>query len=117
MSGSGQLYFGSKGVIMDTNDYCDSPRLIPESAMKEFKRPEKTLERVKEGHYQNWVRAIKGEIEAPTSTFDYAGPLTEMALLGNVALRAGVAFAWDPKKLRCDRPEAQAFIDKTYRVF
>ena len=117
MSGSGQLYFGSKGVIMDTNDYCDSPRLIPESAMKDFARPPKKLERVKEGHYQNWVRAIKGEIEASVSNFDYAGPLSEMALLGNVAVRAGVPFKWDAKSLRCDRPEAQAFIDKTYRMF
>ncbi len=117
MSGSGQLYFGSKGVIMDTNDYCDSPRLIPESAMKDFTRPPKTLERIKEGHYQNWVRAIKGEIEAASSNFDHAGPLTEMALLGNVAIRSGVPFKWDPKALRCDRPEAQAFIDKTYRMF
>jgi len=117
LSGSGQLYFGSKGVIMDTNDYCDSPRLIPESAMKGFTRPPKTLERVKDGHYQNWVHAIRGEVEAAVSNFDYAGPLTEMALLGNVAVRAGVPFKWDAKSLRCDRPEAQAFIDKTYRMF
>ena len=117
MSGSGQLYVGSKGVIMDTGDYCDSPRLIPERAMKSFTRPPKTLERVKNGHYQNWLQAIRGEIEAPVSNFDYAGPLTEMALLGNVAIRAGVPFRWDAKTLRCDRPEAQAFIDKSYRMF
>ncbi len=117
LSGSGQLYFGSKGVIMDTNDYCDSPRLIPESAMKDFKRPPKTLERVKDGHYQNWLHAIRGEVEAAVSNFDYAGPLTEMALLGNVAVRSKVPFKWDAQSLRCDRPEAQAFIDKTYRMF
>ncbi|MDA1045212.1 MAG: Gfo/Idh/MocA family oxidoreductase [Verrucomicrobia bacterium] len=117
LSGSGQILYGSKGVIMDGSDYCESPRLIPESAMQAFTRPPKTLERVPEGHYVNWLRGIKGEVEAPSSNFEHAGPLTEMALLGNVAVRAGVAFNWDSKKLRCDRPEAQAYIDKKYRIF
>jgi hypothetical protein len=85
--------------------------------MKDFKRPPKTLERVKDGHYQNWLHAIRGEVEAAVSNFDYAGPLTEMALLGNVAVRSKVPFKWDAQSLRCDRPEAQAFIDKTYRMF
>lgn len=117
MPGSGQLYFGSKGVIMDGNDYCDSPRLIPESAMKNAKRPPKTLPRVKGGHYQNWLDGIRGRVEAPVSNFEYASPLTEMALLGNVAIRSGVAFNWDTKNLRCDNPAAQKYIDKVYRSF
>ncbi len=117
MPEGGQLFFGSKGTILAAGDYCESPRLIPESAMKGMVRPPKTIARVPEGHHGNWLRAIRGEIEAPVSNFDYAGPLTEMALLGNVAIRSGVPFKWNAKALRCDRPEAQAFIDKTYRIF
>jgi len=117
MPKGGQIFYGSKGTILAGGDYCESPRLIPDSAMREMERPPKTLERVPEGHHGNWLRAIRGEIETPVSNFDYAGPLTEMALLGNVAIRCGVPFQWDARNLQCDRPEAQAFIDKTYRVF
>jgi predicted dehydrogenase len=117
MPRAGQVFYGSKGAILAAGDYCESPRLIPETAMRAFARPPRTLERVPEGHHGNWLRGIRGEIENPVSHFDYAGPLTEMALLGNVAIRSGVAFRWDARNLRCDRPEAQAFIDKTYRVF
>lgn len=117
MPDGGQIFYGSKGTIMASGGYCSSPRLIPESAMKTLVRPPKTLERIPEGHYENWLRAIRGEIDSSVSNFDYAGPLTEIALLGNVAIRSGVPFKWDSKALRCDRPEAQAFIAKTYRIF
>jgi predicted dehydrogenase len=117
MPASGQLYLGSKGTIMDGNDYCDSPRLIPESAMASMKRPPKTLPRVPHGHYQNWLDAIRGKIDQSVSCFDYAGPLTEMVLLGSVAVRCRGSFNWDAKSFRCDNPAAQAFLDKTYRSF
>ncbi len=114
----GQLLIGEKGTIMDTTDYCNSPRLIPESAMKAFKRPEKTIPRVPRGnHYQEWINAIKGGPK-PGSNFDYAGPFSEVVLMGNLALRVGKKVEWDGDNMRCTNiPEANQYVTKTYRKF
>lgn len=114
----GQLLIGEKGTIMDTTDYCNSPRLIPESAMKAFKRPEKTIPRVPRGnHYQEWINAIKGGPK-PGSNFDYAGPFSEVVLMGNLALRVGKKVEWDGENMRCTNiPEANQYVTKTYRKF
>ena len=52
-----------------------------------FKEPEPSVARVPEGHQQNWVKAIK-EDGNTTSAFDFAGPLTEAILMGNLAIRS-----------------------------
>lgn len=117
MPGSGQLYYGSKGVIMDGTDYCENPHLVPRSANRAFKRPPKTLARVPNGHYQNWLDGIRGKVAAPSSNFEHAGPLTEMVLLGAAAVRARASFNWNPVTLTCDTAAAQQYIDKTYRLF
>ncbi len=113
----GQIYYGSKGVLLDGTDCCDNPHLIPRSANHVFKRPPKTLPRVTNGHYQNWLDGIRGRVEAPCSNFDHAGPLTELAMLGAVAVRARGTFNWNAATLTCDNPVAQRYVDKTYRVF
>ena len=82
----GVLFKGDKGTIM-CGVYGDSPRLIPETAMKAFQRPEKTLPRIKGSHEQDWINAIKTGGKRQSADFSYSGPLTELALLGNVAKR------------------------------
>ncbi|MCQ2393534.1 MAG: Gfo/Idh/MocA family oxidoreductase [Kiritimatiellae bacterium] len=114
----GQCYFGSKNVLLDTTDCCENPHLIPRSANKAFKRPPKTLARVPGGNpYQNWLDAIRGNIELPSSNFEHAGPLTEMVMLGAIAVRSRTAFNWNADTLTCDNPAAQRYVDKTYRMF
>ena len=69
--------------------------------MQNFKRPEKTLPRVEggtTGHHKNWVDSILNNKPA-TSNFDYAGPLNELVMLGNVAVMAGKKIEWDSQKL------------------
>jgi hypothetical protein len=57
------------------------------------------------GHFEEWVRAIKGG-KTPMSNFpDYAGPLTETMLLGNLAVWVaasgkGEKVEWDAKELK-----------------
>ena len=67
------------------------------------------------GHHKEWVVACK--TGGPTSCpFDYAGALTEMVLLGNVAYRTGKPLTWDPKKLSAAScPEADRLIREEYR--
>ncbi|MHC5082490.1 MAG: Gfo/Idh/MocA family protein, partial [Planctomycetota bacterium] len=87
----GVLVIGDKGKIMGAG-WSDSPRIIPEVKMKEYKRPSKTLVRSK-GHHRNWIDACKNG--TPTvSNFEYGAKLTEFILLGNLALRAGKRIYW-----------------------
>ncbi len=114
---SGVIFIGDKGKLM-CGEYGDSPRLIPESKMRAFEQPEKTLERIpmgSAGHEMDWIRACKDGKPA-CSNFDYSGPMTETALLGNVAIRMGKYIEWDGEKMKAvNAPEADEFIQHAYR--
>ncbi len=111
----GVIFIGDKGKIMCGGHGGASARIIPESKMKEYNRPPKTIPR-SPGHHTEWINACKTGQPAG-SNFDYAGPLTEVVLLGNVALRMM------HKKLRYDGPnmkftnvpEANEYIHRQYR--
>jgi predicted dehydrogenase len=110
----GVLFIGDKGKIMCGSHGADGVRLIPESRMKEYTQPSKTLAR-SAGHHREWIEAIKGG-PRPGSNFEYAGPLTECVLLGNVALKAGRKIMWDPAQFAVTNvPEANAFLKREYR--
>ena len=108
----GGLYFGEKGTILAAHEA--GARLIPESKMKDFKKPESILPRDVD-HYQDWVRGCKGGAK-PLANFDYAGPLTEMVLLGNVSTLSGKRLFWDGPNMKVTNvPEANAFLKRQYR--
>jgi predicted dehydrogenase len=66
-------------------------------------------------HYDEWIAACKGGPKA-YSNFDYSGPLTEMILLGNVALRSGKKIEWNAKKLKVTNDkDANRLVTKRYR--
>jgi predicted dehydrogenase len=114
----GLLLIGDKGKIM-AGCYGESPRLIPESAMKEYELPEKTLERIPDGpdgHEQDWVRAIKAGTQAD-SNFEVSGPLSETVLMGNLAVRyPGRRLLWDGEKMEVTNDaDANAYVKRDYR--
>ncbi len=118
LSEGGQLILGDDGTIMDTNDYCNGPRLIPESRMRDFmpNRPAETIPRIPGGdHHQEWIRACKGGKPAG-SNFDYSGPFTEMVVLGNLAVRTGQKIEWDAVNMKVTNvPEANRYVRSEYR--
>ena len=95
--GNGILFIGDKGKLM-AEGWGGSPRIIPENKMKAYKRPAKTIARSK-GHHQDWINACKGGNQ-PHGGFDYSGPMTEVILLGNVALRTKQKLAWNAKEMK-----------------
>jgi predicted dehydrogenase len=110
----GVIFIGDKGKIMCGSHGADGVRLIPESRMKDYTKPAKTLAR-SAGHHREWIEACKGGPK-PGSNFDYAGRLTECVLLGNAALKAGRKILWDPVRFSItNMPEADAFLKKEYR--
>ncbi len=114
----GVLMVGTKGMIM-CGCYGDNPRLLPETLMKEYKRPEKTIPR-SPGIAEEWVAAIKAGKKSTTDIPTYSGPLTETMLLGNIAMRfrdSKTILKWDPVKMEFPNlPEANAFLTKQYRL-
>jgi len=108
----GGVYYGDKGVIL--YPHMGGPRLIPEERMKGFKAPPQVFDR-KVDHYQDWIRGCKGGPK-PLSNFDYAGPLAEAILLGNIAARAKQKIEWDGPNMKVTNlPEANKFLRREYR--
>jgi predicted dehydrogenase len=108
----GGLYVGEKGTIL--YPHMGAPRLIPESKMKGFKAPKPFLPRGV-NHYQEWINACKGGPQT-LSNFDYAGPLSESVLLGNVAIRAGERLFWDGENMKVTNSDkANTFLQREYR--
>jgi predicted dehydrogenase len=125
--GSGVLFIGSKGKIL-CNTYGEQPRIVPETKMKAYKQPPKRLKRIPNGLagiYADFINAIKTG-EPACSNFDVAGPLSEITLMGNLAVRVNLAFRdkglrgqrllWDGEKMEVtNMPEANQFVKREYR--
>lgn len=107
------LFVGDKGRIL-MSSFRGGPRLVPESKTKAYKRPARTILR-SIGHYREWFGACKGGQKAGAD-FDYGGPLTEVVLLGNVAIRTGKRLDWDGPNLKVTNvAEANESLHSPYR--
>jgi hypothetical protein len=113
LDGNGILFAGTKGKLL-MGGWSQDPRLLPKSRMNEFAPPPKTLRRV-EAHDRAWLDACKGGPPA-SSNFGYGGPLTEVVLLGQVAVRTGEKLHWDAKALKATNcAEADRYLRAEYR--
>ena len=112
---TGAYVYGDKGVIMYGSHGAGGVRIIPEEKMKAYKRPEQKIPRVK-GHHEDWLRAIREGGKAG-SDFSYGGPLTEIAMLGVVALKLpGTKLEWDAANMRfTNNEEANQHVNPPYR--
>ena len=115
----GQLIVGSKATVYDGNDYCNSPRLIPEELHRKLAPtfPPKTIPRVPGGKpHKEWTDAIRANNPAAAgSNFEYAVPFTEMVCLGTMSILTGGKFSWDPVAMETSSPAANQLIYPTYR--
>ena len=102
---NGVIFHGSKGVLVCGN-YGGNYRLLPESKFANMPKPPATLRRVGMSHEMDWVRACKESPEnrvMPLSNFEYSGPLNEMVVMGNLAVRLkslNKKLAWDGQNMR-----------------
>ena len=78
--------------------------------------PAEKYPRVKGGPVKEWIRAVKGEGPMPGSNFDYAAPMTEVMLLGVIAVNHGGKIEWDPKNMTItNRPELNKYLKEPAR--
>jgi predicted dehydrogenase len=92
----GVVVVGDQGKIIYGSHGATSCRIIPDEKMAQYRKGEKqSTVMTSEGHYQDWVDACKQGRQAG-SNFSYGGPLTEIALLGVIALNfPGQKLEWD----------------------
>ncbi len=126
---NGVIFEGTKGKMI--GNYSEMPRLLPTTRMGEIDNVPKTIPRVPEGHYVQWVNAcMKGYGRADLdSPFDYAGPFTEAVLMGNLAIRSyqysepgtdkypgRKKLLWDAKNMKITNFDvANSFVKRQYR--
>jgi predicted dehydrogenase len=126
---SGCLLIGDKGKLFAPDDY-GTRFFLKLSDEKEFTNgkdheavkaiPQSIVLNAFKGdddfrHHQEWIAACKGG-RPGYSNFDVAAYLTEIILLGCVALRVGKKLEWDGPNMRAtNAPEAAPFIRREYR--
>jgi predicted dehydrogenase len=88
--------------------------IAPGERAGQFQDVPQTIRRVANEDAE-WIEACRGGPKA-LSSFDYAGPFTEMVLLGNLAVRLGKKVEWDAAALKAtNAPEADELIRREYR--
>ncbi len=115
MHQSGALIIGDKGSLYAPGDYAERGMTlhgVDKPKVEWVKSP---------GHFIEWIRAIKGGEPAVSNFAEYAGPLTETILLGNLALAGakepgrGKKIEWDSKNLvATNAPEVMHIVKKEY---
>jgi predicted dehydrogenase len=116
-SEGGVIFFGEKGILMHET-YGRNPTLYPASLMEQAKLVPQTYPRIEGSHPMNWAKACKDEAKA-VSPFEYAAALTEVMLLGIVALRAGQGrrIHYDAQSMAIRNvPEANQYLTRQYRA-
>jgi predicted dehydrogenase len=110
---SGMMFIGSEGVVYEGDAYCKSPSVYPLARFMEvkqsmlsgkIKRTETRSERAGEPQVE-WTHVIKNG-GTTSSNFDYAAPLAEFVLLGNLAIRSQQTVQWDKAAMKVTNVEA-----------
>jgi len=138
-SSNGVLMIGEKGIIStNINDSSPlTPKLYLRDGSTEFGPEVEVNEEPEYGHHRKWVDACKAGFNSPehlalTSSFDYAGPMTETVLMGNLAIRSYMLrrersgrrmeyygrkkLIWDGENMRITNlEEANQFVGRKYR--
>jgi len=113
----GVFFIGEKGILMHET-YGAKPRLFPDALMQQTAAVPQTMPRIEQSHELNWAAACKGQATA-SSPIEYAAQLTEVMLLGIVALRTGQGrkILYDAERMQVTNvPEANQYLTRDYRA-
>ena len=116
-AGGGGVFIGERGILT-YEVYGRNPKVYPASVAAEAERVPKTTPRIEGKHELNWVKACKGE-STVSSPFEYSAMLTEIMLLGLVALRAGQGkkILYDAAAMSITNvPDANQYLTRSYRA-
>jgi len=111
----GALVVGDKAKILYGSHGATAPRIIPDAGTEKFKRSPQRYAR-SPGHQKEWIQACKAGKPAG-SDFSYGGPLTELALLGIIAMRfKGQKLEWNAAAMKFSNcSAANAYLKPSFR--
>ncbi len=106
---SGVLLIGDKATMYAAGDYAEQGiQIVGDVPELQVDYPHSP------GHEKEWINAIKDRSKPAMSNFaDYAGPLTETILLGNLAVWKRGRVEWDPVNLK---PLNDASLERIVRT-
>ncbi len=108
---TGSLIVGEKGKIFSWGDYGADFEVFGGVTKPENIEFEKSP-----GHFDEWIRHINGGEVAKSNFVDYAGPLTETILLGNLAIWSGEKVDWDAESMTPKgKPELEKIVHPEFR--
>ncbi len=108
---NGCLFIGEKGKLLSPTPYGETFELLGGAEDREVEFEESP------GHFEEWIRAIKTGKPAMSNFADYAGPLSETIVLGNLAVWVdGRKVEWDAKNMKVKNIAGlEPLIKPTYR--
>lgn len=120
---SGLLFVGEQGKLIagysGGNPFgrsrgIEGGLLLPEKKFRDFQQPAKTMYRCND-HYGEWIKACKTGART-VCPIEFGCEMTEMALLGTLALRTRRILEWDAEAMRVtNHDDANKFVDPPYR--
>jgi predicted dehydrogenase len=117
VAGNGAIVVGNKATLYSIEWTGGDWVLLPEEKFRDYKPPKPTIPRAPgQSHHQEWIRACKGGPPTFCGFERFASLLTEIMLVGNLALRTGRRIEWNAEKMEARQcPEAEPFIKRRYR--
>jgi hypothetical protein len=126
LADSGCLVIGEKGQVFSPDDYggeffvqlTGETKFMGGNNHPACKEVPQTIPR-SPGHNQEWFNMMRDPSKAAYSNFDIAAYLTEIILLGCIALRVGVGkkMEWDGPNMKSPNlAEAAQFVKRTNRA-
>ena len=117
---NGSLLIGDEGKMYVPETYGARYRLLPKEKFADrqdaLQIPPHEMSKLEEitmaaSHCREWIDACKGGPPAGSNFVDHSGLLTEVVLLGNVAMRTGKRLEWDGPNMKAKNcPEADQYL-------
>ncbi len=116
LPGTGAVLLGEKGAIVHGSHGAGGWKIVLPPGSKAPELPPKTIPSAGDP-YRDFCAAIQEKRAAGSDFSAYGGPLTELALLGGIAMTfPGRKLAWDAAVARLtDCPEAEARLTPKFR--
>ncbi|MFC2115076.1 Gfo/Idh/MocA family oxidoreductase [Bacteroidota bacterium] len=115
ISKGGCMMVGDKNTIISPGMRPDNPKLLNNWEEISQNLPEKTTPRAVGSPVAEIKAAIRGDIPGCSSNFDYAAPLTEIVLLGALAIRTNKKLIYDPDSMTFSDSSLNAYIKEPVR--
>ena len=117
LAANGAIVVGKQATLYSIEWTGGDWHLLPEQQFRDHESPQPTLPRApQQDQYLEWIAACTGGPPAFCCFDGFAAQLTEIMLVGNLALRTGQKIEWDSEKMQARHcPGAEPYIRREYR--